>query len=92
MPDKCPVCGQDFVIEPGFYFGATYVSYAFNVAWLVPLFLFMRFVLGLPFNYYVITMFALLPVLIPLISRVSRQIWLGFFVKYDPETKELEAK
>lgn len=32
MHDKCSICAQDFVIEPGFYTGAMYFSYAFNVA------------------------------------------------------------
>ncbi|MGB0196394.1 MAG: DUF983 domain-containing protein [Flavobacteriales bacterium] len=32
MPAKCPVCGEDFAREPGFYFGAAYVSYALTVA------------------------------------------------------------
>ncbi|MCI4671300.1 MAG: DUF983 domain-containing protein [Bacteroidia bacterium] len=90
MPHSCPVCGQDYSIEPGFYFGATYVSYALNVAWLVPLFILMRFVLGLEYKYYVITMFVLLPILIPLISRISRAFWLSFFVKFDPQTLEIE--
>lgn len=27
MPENCPNCQQDFVIEPGFYFGAMFVSY-----------------------------------------------------------------
>src|SRR5690606_14294140 len=29
MPDRCPNCGQDFFIEPGFYLGAMWVSYPF---------------------------------------------------------------
>ena len=28
MPDKCPVCGEDFVRESGFYWGAMMVSHA----------------------------------------------------------------
>ena len=32
MPDKCPECGQPYEPEPGFYFGAMYVSYALGVA------------------------------------------------------------
>lgn len=83
MPEHCPSCGQPFELEPGFYFGATYVSYAFNVAWLVPLFITVRFVFGLSFRTFVIIMFALLPVLIPVIVRVSRSVWLHFFVKFD---------
>lgn len=85
MPERCPACGQDFEIEPGFYFGATYVSYALNVAWLVPTFLITRFVIGWEYRTFVIIMFALLPILVPLIFRVSRSIWLHFFVRFDPE-------
>ena len=32
MHRVCPRCGQDFMPEPGFYFGAMYFSYAINVA------------------------------------------------------------
>jgi uncharacterized protein (DUF983 family) len=35
MHRKCPHCGQDFMPEPGFYFGAMYFSYAINVALMV---------------------------------------------------------
>lgn len=33
MHENCPECGQTFHPEPGFYFGAMYISYAFSVAW-----------------------------------------------------------
>ena len=32
MNSKCTVCDEDFQREPGFYFGAAYVSYALTVA------------------------------------------------------------
>ena len=32
MPKACPNCWADFEREPGFYFGAAYVSYALTVA------------------------------------------------------------
>lgn len=35
MHRTCPNCGQDFMPEPGFYFGAMYFSYAINVALMV---------------------------------------------------------
>lgn len=91
MPSECPVCHQDYSIEPGFYFGASYVSYAFNVAWLVPLFLLVRFVLGFEFKVFVITMFVMLPILTPILSRLSRALWLSIFVKYDPSTAKLSS-
>ena len=35
MHENCPNCGQKFTPEPGFYYGAMYVSYAFGVAFFV---------------------------------------------------------
>jgi len=32
MNEKCPVCGQRTELEPGFYYGTAYVSYALTVA------------------------------------------------------------
>ena len=32
MHEKCPVCGQPMEIEPSFYYGTGYVSYALAVA------------------------------------------------------------
>jgi hypothetical protein len=32
MPETCPRCGLHFEIEPGYFYAAMYVSYAFNVA------------------------------------------------------------
>ena len=85
MNKSCPTCGQDFVIEPGFYFGATYVSYALNFAWIIPLFVLIYVVLDWPFETFVVTMFILLPLLMPLILRASRSAFLAMYVKYDKE-------
>ncbi|WP_295770747.1 DUF983 domain-containing protein [uncultured Mucilaginibacter sp.] len=32
MHENCPRCGLHFEIEPGYFYAAMYVSYAFNVA------------------------------------------------------------
>ncbi|MDF7814703.1 DUF983 domain-containing protein [Hymenobacter sp. YC55] len=32
MPERCPVCQVAYEPEPGFYWGAMFVSYAFSVA------------------------------------------------------------
>ena len=39
MNKECPVCGQPLDIEVGFYFGSSYVSYAFTVAFSVATFI-----------------------------------------------------
>jgi uncharacterized protein (DUF983 family) len=35
MHERCPHCNQKYEIEPGFFYAAMYVSYAFTVAELV---------------------------------------------------------
>lgn len=92
MPPECEVCGQDYVIEPGFFFGSTYISYALTLAWLIPTFLIVRLVLGFEYSTFIIVMFLLLPVLVPIIFRTSRSVWIHMFVKYDPSlSKKAQA-
>ncbi len=44
MHKACTACGEDFEREPGFYFGAAYVSYALTVAlWVAVLVAMMAF-------------------------------------------------
>lgn len=86
MPDRCPVCNQDFRIEPGFYSGALWVSFPIVVLIGVPLWILVFFFVDLSFDMmfllFGITIFGLQPV----IMRYSRAIWINVFVKYDPET------
>ena len=88
MNDKCPVCDQYLEIEVGFYYGTSYVSYALTVAlsaatciaWWVLIGFSLednRFFLWMGFN-----MVALI-VAQPYLMRLSRAIWLSFFVKYN---------
>jgi uncharacterized protein (DUF983 family) len=81
MHTQCPVCGQDYKIEPGFYFGATYISYALMIGsggiiglglWLLG---------GLKFETAAYVDLGILLVMIPYIYRLSRSIWLSIFAK-----------
>ncbi|TAE49468.1 MAG: DUF983 domain-containing protein [Bacteroidetes bacterium] len=81
MPPECPACGQDFVIEPGFFFGSTYISYALNVAWMIPSFLLLHFGLGVSLYHYWFFFAVTLLLLAPLIFRLSRSAWMHAFVR-----------
>lgn len=86
MPDHCPVCGQPFSLEPGFYFGATYVSYAINIGLFMGFFVVSFFVLHIPYTIWTsMGLVAAALLLTPILFRLSRAIWISFFVKYDPE-------
>ena len=90
MPEKCPVCGQPTEIEVGFYYGTSYVSYAVTVAFSVATFIAWWVLIGFSIDdnriFYWLTINAvLLVVLQPVFMRLSRSLWLSWFVKYDPE-------
>ncbi len=90
MPEKCPVCGQKYTLETGFYYGAMYVSYALtiaeNVAVFVALTVFNAFSMPLFFAIDI----PLLLLTVPYVFRVSRAIWINFFVNYVPPEKRVE--
>lgn len=103
MNEACPVCGQKMEIEPSFYYGTGYVSYSLAVALSVSTFLAWWVLIGFSFHdsrfFWWIGLNAfLLVVMQPYLMRLSRTIWLSFFVKYDSSlsvcstTSELEQK
>lgn len=85
MPDRCPVCGQDYRMEDGFFLGATYVSYGITIALTVPLLALAYFLFHLEYMQMLPVFVALLLVLMPPVLRVSRSIWFNFFVGYEPD-------
>lgn len=89
MHRQCPLCGQPTEIEVGFYYGTGYVSYALTVAFSVTTFLLWWATIGLStddnrlFWWLGINSVAMI-VLQPLLMRLSRSLWLSWFVPYDP--------
>ena len=92
MKETCPVCGQRTEIEPGFYYGTGYVSYALSVAICVASFIAWWVIIGFSIHdsslFWWLGFNALLLIgLQPWLMRLSRTIWLSWFVKYDPDYK-----
>lgn len=88
MNEPCPVCGQPFELEVGFYYGSGYISYALSIALSVASLIAWWIFVGLSVNdnrifYWLIFNAVLLLSLQPLIMRLARAIWLSFFVRYD---------
>ena len=85
--DRCTVCGQKFKLEPSFFYGSMYVSYAIGVAMAVAV-----FVLGLLLGFkgmlqYFFAISIVLVILMPYIGALSKSIWAHFFIDYDPKFK-----
>ena len=94
MPEHCPVCGQSFEIEPGFWFGTGFVSYALSVAASVATFIAWKVLIGFSLEdnrlfWWMGVNGVLLVLTQPLLMRLSRTIWLNFFVHYDPLTASI---
>ena len=88
MNPQCPVCGQPTEIEVGFYYGTGYVSYALTVAFSVTTFIAWWVIVGFStddnrFFVWLAANSVLLLLLQPLIMRLSRTLWLSWFVSYD---------
>lgn len=89
MPEHCAHCGQKIELEPGFYYGAMYVSYAVTIAWLVAVWvLFIVLWQGFsPLQYLMVGIGSMI-LLQPVFFRLSRAIWLHMFVNYKPLERE----
>jgi hypothetical protein len=97
MPDKCPVCGQPFKLEVGFWYGTGYVSYGLSFLLSVLSFLSWWLLVGISTNDYrffgwLIGNAIMLIVLQPWIMRLSRAVYLYIFVGYDPDYKTNPVK
>ncbi len=85
MPEKCPICDQKFFPEPGFYYGAMYVSYALTIALSVAVFVAMIVLWKFQILWYLGINSTLIIILFPPIFRSSRVIWANFFMHYNRE-------
>ena len=96
MNEKCPVCTQPTEIEVGFYYGTSYVSYALTVVFSGASYLAWWVTLGFSlydnsiFYWLIFNGIALL-LLQPYFMRLSRSLWLSWFVKYDRDWKQKEV-
>ncbi|WP_232424960.1 DUF983 domain-containing protein [Algoriphagus resistens] len=86
MNKSCAHCGQSFEPEPGYYFGAMFVSYGINTAlfitaWVALSVLKPDYSLSLLLSLLGITVL----IFLPFIYRVSRAIWIAIFISYKGE-------
>ena len=92
MPSKCPLCSQPYELEPGFWYGTGYVSYAVSVLYLLLTFIVWWILIGMSvddnrFFWWMGLSITSLIILQPWLMRFSRALYLYFFVRYDPDYK-----
>ena len=93
MPDNCPVCSQKYDLEPGFWYGTAYVSYALAVAVSATTFVAWLVLIGVSTDdnriFWWLGINALILLLTqPWLMRLSRVLYIRFFVRYDENYEE----
>lgn len=80
--ESCKICQTKYSKEPGFYYGAMYVSYALAVAFSISLYVILN-VLKFDFTIEQFILFYSLLILFstPFIYALSKIIWANIFIK-----------
>ncbi|KPM48384.1 DUF983 domain-containing protein [Jiulongibacter sediminis] len=89
MHTHCSNCGLRYEKEQGFFYGAMYVSYMLNIALFVTAtvgwYLFIEDLID--WRIYIGIYVLLTVLLVPIIFRYSRSLWMIMMIKYEPEKR-----
>jgi uncharacterized protein (DUF983 family) len=88
MHKRCKVCDLNFEPEPGFYFGAMFVSYTISAFILLPMALLVVFRYGWTANQAMLLMIGVGAIIFLKTLRISRSTWLNVMVSFDPSYSE----
>ncbi|MCT4628894.1 DUF983 domain-containing protein [Winogradskyella sp.] len=81
--ENCSHCGTKYRIEPSFFYGSMYVSYAVGIAFAVAAFIISYVIIESSITTAFISIVLTLVGFFPIIMRLSRNIWINIFMKYD---------
>ena len=83
MHEHCSNCNTKYKMEPSFFYGAMYVSYAVGIVFAAAAFVISFIFLGANRNTAFASIIITLIVCLPIILRLSRNIWINMFMNYD---------
>lgn len=92
MHDNCSHCKTRYKIEPSFFYGAMYVSYGLGIAFAVAAFIISFVFIGTNLKVAFIAIIGTLVLFMPIIMRISRNIWINFFMSYDKNWKNIKKE
>ncbi len=91
MHETCNHCHLKYDREPGFFYGAMYVSYALTVGWFIIWFALQSYVFQWSTTVFLTAFISFLVLSSPLTLRWSRIIWLNIFFRYHKEYERKDA-
>ena len=83
MHERCSHCNTKYKIEPSFFYGSMYVSYGVGIAFAVAAFIISFVFFNASRSMAFIAIVGTLVVFLPVILRLSRNIWINMFLNYD---------
>jgi len=83
--DKCSHCNLKYMLEPSFFYGAMYVSYALTVAFAIAIFI-IFYLIGFGLITSFIAIVVSLILLLPFTMRLSRILYINMFVHYKEDS------
>ena len=92
MHDTCSHCKTRYKIEPSFFYGAMYVSYGLGIAFAVAAFIISFVFIGTNLKVAFIAIIGTLVLFMPIIMRLSRNIWINLFMSYDKNWKNIKKE
>jgi uncharacterized protein (DUF983 family) len=81
--DTCSHCNTRYRMEPSFFYGSMYVSYGVGIAFAVAAFVVSYFMFESSPTTAFIAIILTLIAFMPIIMRLSRNIWINLFMSYD---------
>lgn len=92
MHEACSHCKQPFEMEPGFYWGAMYIGYGLSSGYMLTAMVVCLFVFDFTVNQSFAAAIAGGVVIVPMVARLARAIWINIYVKYKPPTPDKQTK
>jgi len=85
--EKCDKCGYKYEKEPGFFFGAMYVSYGISIAFSVSIAVAILVLFpSASYKVYLTAILVGLIALMPISFRLSRVVWMNLFQHYEKQS------
>ena len=81
--EECSTCNTKYRLEPSFFYGSMYVSYGVGIAFAVAAFVISYLLIGTSLLKAFFAIVGTLIVFMPIIMRLSRNIWINLFMHYD---------
>ncbi len=88
MPDACPVCHQNYMPEPGFYYGAMFLSYIMTGFFSIGFMMVVHWIFGLSLTASFGILILVLALFFVFVFRIARSLWINMMVSYDPNWKK----